>query len=301
MQVQQLGLAEGQLYTIWYYLQVAWSILTQNLAQSVAGTQSPSCCDMPIHSTARGRAPTITTYLYIGELCRTYYWVHCKSGLQGNQAVLPKDRLSSMQSQCWSLLPMMALFTSRKLVVTTSWKDSILPCSSVWTLQSEPDKRVWQIGRVPRLCRDTCKYRIPNRSLMTATHFSRLFSNWVSEIYQLFPLFRRVKRGIADELGWFADKRNPKIWNFETESITSRGCWRWAWLSYFHSDHTEFHIPSIISFLLDLFGTMLARWMASTLRTMYISYALKYIKNSKHKTVHVFFAQNHGFDTSTQK
>lgn len=61
----------------------------------------------------------------------------------------------------------------------------------------------------------------------------------------------------------------------------------------FFSEHHFFFVGS--------FGTMLAHWMASTLRTMYISYALKYIKNSKHKTVHVFFAQNHGFDTSTQK
>ena len=75
--------------------------MTRNLAQSVARTLSPSCCDVPRHSAARGRAPTL---LYIAELCRTYYWVHCKSGQKGNLAVLCKNRLSSMQRLCWSLL-----------------------------------------------------------------------------------------------------------------------------------------------------------------------------------------------------
>lgn len=291
MQVQQLGLAEGQLYTICKWLDQFWRKTWPKVLQGHNHHLVVTCPYTP----QRGAAPLLLLHIFTLENCAEHTTEFIAS--QDYKAI----RLSSLRigwAACKASVgvyfPMMALFTSRKLVVTTSWKDSIQPCSSVWTLQSEPDKRVWQIGRVPRLCRDTCKYRIPNRSLMTATHFSRLFSNWVSEIYQLFSLFRRVKRGIADELWWFADKRNPKIWNFETESITSRGCWRWAWLSYFHSDHTEFHIPSIISFLLDLFGTMLARWMASTLRTMYISYALEYIKISKHKTVHVFFAQNHG-------
>ncbi len=66
-------------------------------------------------------------------------------------------------------------------------------------------------------------------------------------------------------------KKKPKIWELW---ITIRDCWRWAWLSCFHSDHTVPYLEHNFSFV--------AHWMASTLRTIcYITilvYALKYIK-----------------------
>ncbi len=188
MQVQQLGPAEGQLYTICKWLDQLWHETWHKVLQGHYHHLVVMCPDTPqrgaaplLYSTLQNCAEHTTEFIASQDKKAIWLsfvrigWAACKdcvgvffSGLTTGIAWY----------YCSMPFPTITrLFTSRKLSghnLPLQALGEIPSCLPVWTLQSEPEKRFWQIGGFPRLCRDTCKYGIPNRSLRTATHFSRL-------------------------------------------------------------------------------------------------------------------------------